>query len=122
MDLLEDDWVERQEEVKKAIDKGHVDRQEQDDGLCEQHTHGSAQVLFHQFADVDLNFLLLKVKSPVSTALKVRLNWPKVRGGFFQRTYFCVDAPCYVVSINLRMEKRLLTNSFWFSSVARQLC
>lgn len=38
MDLLKDNRIERQEEIKQTVDESHVDADSQNDGLREQET------------------------------------------------------------------------------------
>ncbi len=68
MDALEDEGVGRQEEVEQAVDEGHVDGEEGDDGLGEEQAHGAREVLGDELANVDLDFLLLGVDAPVEGA------------------------------------------------------
>lgn len=52
-------------EIEKSVDEGHVDRDEQDDGLSEEDAHGPADVLDNHFLEVNLNFFLLSVDAPI---------------------------------------------------------
>lgn len=76
VDTLEDKGVGRQEEVEQAINEGHVDGEQGDNGLEKEQTEGTAEVLADKLAEVHLNLLLLGMDTPVEgTAAQL--------GGFF---------------------------------------
>lgn len=65
MDLLEDDRVECQKEVKQTIDESHVDADGQNDGLCEQQAKRPRHVLLQELSEVNFDLFLLRVNAPV---------------------------------------------------------
>lgn len=68
VDALEDDWVGGQEEVEKPVDEGHIYGEEEDNRLSEEEAERARKVLGDQFAEVDFDFLLLGVDTPVASA------------------------------------------------------
>ena len=73
VDTLEDHGVGRQEEVENSVNEGHVDGEKGDNGLAEEQTHGTREVLLDKLLEVNLDLLLLGVNTPVeSAAAKLR--------------------------------------------------
>ena len=68
VNALEDDWVGGQEEVEKAVDKGHINGEEEDDRLSEEEAKRTRKVLGDQLTEVDFDLLLLGVDTPVARA------------------------------------------------------
>ena len=68
MDTLEHEWIGREEQVEQAVDKRHVDRDEQDDRLASQHPQRAAKVLLKELAQIYFDFFLLCVDAPVLSA------------------------------------------------------
>lgn len=68
MNLLKDNRISCQEEVKKAIDKGHVNAQQEDNGLSDQETQRPAEIFCHKFSEIDFDFLLFSMDPPVFSA------------------------------------------------------
>jgi hypothetical protein len=48
VDPLKHYGVERQEQIEEPVDESHVDANQQNDGLSEQHAHWSAQILLEK--------------------------------------------------------------------------
>lgn len=65
MDFLEDNGICGQEEIEEAVDERHIDRDEKNDRLSKQQAHWTREVLGHQFSEINLDFFLLGVDSPV---------------------------------------------------------
>lgn len=68
VDLLEDDGIGGEEEVEQAIDEGHVDAQEQNDGFGHEEPQRTAEILGHEFAEIDFDFFLFGVDAPVESS------------------------------------------------------
>jgi len=66
VDLLENNRIAGQEEIKEAIDEGQVDADKQNDWLGDKHTERTAEVLLEEFAQVDFDFFLFGVDAPVT--------------------------------------------------------
>ena len=62
---LKDEGVGGKEEVEEAVDEGHIERDEQDDGFGEKNPDRARDVLCEEFLDVDFDFFLLGVDAPV---------------------------------------------------------
>ena len=65
VDLAEDNRVCLQQSVCQSINERHVKRQEEQDGLRNQHPNRASQVLPDQLAKVDFQLILSCVDSPV---------------------------------------------------------
>lgn len=65
VNALEDEWIGCQEEVEKPIDERVVYAEQQNDRLGNQHSDGPGEILLHKLFDVDFDFFLLCVDSPV---------------------------------------------------------
>ena len=62
---LEDEGVGGEEEVEEAVDEGHVEADEEDDGFAEEDPDGAGDVFGEEFAQVDFYFFLFGVDAPV---------------------------------------------------------
>lgn len=90
MHSLKDNRVSRQEKVKQAVDERHVDTEQKDDRLGHQDSQRAAEILRHQFSEIDLDFFLLGMDSPVlCTAAEFGrfLNQHDGRVGFLQENH-----------------------------------
>ncbi|KAI4132688.1 MAG: hypothetical protein LQ347_002493 [Umbilicaria vellea] len=63
--LLERDGVGFEEKVEGAVDEGHVECHEDEDGLDEEHVHRPEEVLGEDLAQVDLGLVRFGVVGPV---------------------------------------------------------
>lgn len=68
VDAVEDDRVGGHEEVEQAVEEGHVEAEEEEDGLRDEHAERAAEVLADELGEVDLDLLLLGVDAPVPGA------------------------------------------------------
>ena len=62
---LERDWVGFEKKVQYSVDGGHVDGDEKEDGLEEEHGEGAEEVFRQDLAEVDAGFVELSVEGPV---------------------------------------------------------
>lgn len=55
-------------EALEQVRAYHVNRQQENDGLGEEHTNGTRQILLNELLEVDFDFLLFGVDAPVLRA------------------------------------------------------
>lgn len=65
MNTLKHNRVGCEEQVKQAVDEGHIDGQQQNDGFREEKPHGTREILGDELSEIYLNLLLLSVDPPV---------------------------------------------------------
>ena len=64
-DLLKCNRIGREEEIEETVDEGHVNCNEENDGLSEQNSHRTQEILGQELPVIDLNLLLFGMDSPV---------------------------------------------------------
>lgn len=65
MDTDENQGVCGKEKVEQPINEAHVNGEKQDDGLREEESQGTGEILADELAKVDFDFLLFGVNAPV---------------------------------------------------------
>lgn len=66
VDLPEDDFVRGEVEVEQAVDEGHVDGDEEDDGFGEEDSQRTRDVLDCELFQVDFDLFLFGMDAPVA--------------------------------------------------------
>ena len=63
--LLERNGVSFEEKIERAVDEGHIESHEDEDGLDKEHVHWAEEVLGEDLAQVDLRLVRFGVVGPV---------------------------------------------------------
>ena len=86
VDTLEDQGIGRQETVEQAVDKRHVNSDQQNDRLTDEQSDGTGEVFGDKLVNVDFDFLLFRMDTPI-------LSSASQLSGFANKDNRCIGFP-----------------------------